>query len=86
MTGRDATSKNRIPLRGACIAVGYGIYLLLDNSQPLFPSACVGLGVILFGLAEIDRRTLASGERSRLMEMGFKILGVGLCALGLVLL
>ncbi len=86
MTGRDATSKKRIPLRAACIAIGYVIYLLLDNSQPIFPSACVGLGVVLFGLAEIDRRTLASGDRSRLMEMGFKVVGIGLVALGLVLL
>lgn len=85
MTEREATSKHRIPLRGAFIAVGYVIYLLLDNSQPIFPSACVGVGVTLIGLAEIDRRTLASDKRSRPMEMGFKVLGAGLCGLGLFL-
>lgn len=85
MTERDAPSKGRMPLRGAMIAVGYVVYLLVDNSQPVFPAALIGLGVTLFGLAEIDSRTLATKDRSRMMEVGFKILGLGLLGLGLYL-
>lgn len=86
MTDRQTSSKRRIPLRGAVIALGYLIYLLVDQSQPIFTSACIGLGAILFGLAEVDSRTLATAERSRLLEMGTRLLGLGLLALGLFLI
>lgn len=85
MSGSDPAGKRRVLLRGVMIAVGYVIYLIVDASQPIFTSACVGLGVVLFGLAEIDSRTLPSKDRSRMMEVGLKILGLGLIGLGLYL-
>lgn len=74
-----------MPLRIAVIAVAYGIYRALEASNRAFPSALIAVGLIILAYSLINRYGLWRRDRSGLLQVGQTILGLGLLALGIVL-
>lgn len=72
----------RIPLRVAVIFGAYALYFVL-SSDATIAAIFLGLGVLLIGLALVDRWTLRRTNRSGLLQVGMTILGTGLLGLGL---
>lgn len=72
----------RIPLRVGVIVAAYLLYLVVSSDAPI-AAIFLGLGVLLIGLALVDRWTLRRAKRSGLLQVGMTILGIGLLGIGL---
>ena len=79
-TGGDRPQGARMPLRVAAVLAGYLVYRFFE--RPPVAGVMLGVGFIALAWATIDRFTALERERSRMMETGQTILGVGLLALG----
>jgi hypothetical protein len=75
-----------MPLRVALIVIVYVGYRALESNNPYLDSAFVAAGTLLLGYAAISRYGVRSQDRSGLLLAAQTILGLGLAALGLVLL
>ena len=73
----------RIPLRIGVIVAAYALYFVV-SSDATVTGIFLGVGVLLIGLALVDRWTLRRSNRSGLLQVGVTILGLGLLGLGLV--
>ena len=72
----------RIPLRIGVIVAAYALYFVV-SSDATVAGIFLGVGVLLIGLALVDRWTLRRTDRSGLLQVGMTILGLGLLGLGL---
>jgi hypothetical protein len=71
-------------LRVAAVALGYVLYLGLEN-RSLVGAVLVWAGTVLCGWALIDRYTTRRSERSGFVQTGSSLLGLGLLVIGAAL-
>jgi uncharacterized membrane protein len=73
-----------MPLRIAVIVLAYLLYRL-PGDERIAAGAFIGIGTLILGLSVVDRLTRWSRDRSRLMEVGSILLGLGLLGVGILL-
>lgn len=74
------------PLRVAIIALGYGLYRLLEDRYTVVSALFVGAGAVMVAYALVNRYGLRRSARSGMMQVGQTILGLGLIGIGLYLI
>jgi hypothetical protein len=76
-----------IPLKFVSVIIGYVIYrVLLGDDDRIAGPLFVALGFVVLAYAMVNRWTQWRRDRSGLLQVGTTILGLGLMALGAILM